>query len=75
MTALPSPFEQSEPYPIPMAWLAHIRNPTALDVLEVLLLHSYDGDVIFGNLNEERWPQQDDHTRRLRALFGRQHYS
>ena len=46
MTALPSPFEQSEPYPIPMAWLAHIRNPTALDVLEVLLLHSYDGDVI-----------------------------
>jgi hypothetical protein len=75
MAALSVALQQIKPYPIPLAWLASVHTPSALDALEILLLHSYDGEVIFETDAEERWPQSDDPERRLRAFFGRPNYS
>lgn len=69
--SLPGALANKTPYPIPVNWLAHVDAPATLDTLEVLLMHSYDGDVIFDDA-EESWHQEDDVERRLRKLFARQ---
>lgn len=69
--SLPGALSNKTPYPIPVQWLAYVDSPATLDTLEVLLMHSYDGEVIFDEA-EETWHQEDDPARQLRKLFARQ---
>jgi hypothetical protein len=70
-SSLSGALSNKTPYPIPVNWLAHVDSPATLDTLEVLLMHSYDGEVIFDEA-EENWHQEDDPVRQLRKLFARQ---
>ncbi|HAJ36710.1 MAG TPA: hypothetical protein DCL15_13575 [Chloroflexi bacterium] len=72
--SLPGALTHQTPYPIPLQWLAYVDSPATLDVLEVLLVHSYDGEVIFDEA-EATWHQEDDPVRQLRKVFARQTFS
>lgn len=71
----PKHIDKESYYAVPLDWLAQNFKAIRVDTCDLLLYHTYDGQVIFDEELPENWPQQPDLRARLRGLFSRQTYS
>jgi len=68
-------FPEDRFYFFPYAWLADVKDAGDLDTRDLLLAHTYDGEVVFPTEQGERVWHQTDERQRLRSLFTRQTYA